>query len=1352
MLGAVLNRHALAAPQAQLSLPEFQLTAETGSCDPNTGWLWTRGPSRPEVAQQAELALKNRGIESAVTAADYGETNSCGDFERFSIDFTVNLIDNSRRQLSPDAESGSAENILATLSQFGEPQLGNVRIDFGSGAVKSYASLPDVQAPLAKTDALSGASLSAEAPLNRKVLLLVYNPVMSNGQDLNNYMGWPRYETSVQGVIDSFQRASNGQLQYTIADTQIVANEWPALTDGFRYTEATYLAVIQNGAPPHDPQMADYDAIMDNPQFDICGKFNRGEIDELWMYGGPYFGFYEARLVGPGAYMFNGPPMMQTHNCNKLLPIMGLNYERGVQEALHAFGHRAEATMTQVYGGWQQNRTAHSWDRFALVQFQSPAYSYSGCGNIHYAPNSTMEYEYDNPATVLTNCEDFRNYPELNDPILAAEPVTCTAWNCHHMDYLLYWFDHLPSYAQCGPDAVANNWWSYFVDPSLALYPALNCPSVPPGPILAGETIRVSVNSAGGQASNASDYPVISADGRFAAFMSLAPNLVWGDTNGLGDIFVRDLQTGLTTRVSVDSLGGQANRQSTNSSISGDGRYVAFASYATNLVPGDTNDGSDIFVHDMQTGTTELISVDPGGGVGGYYSESPSISHNGRYVVFNSFATNLVPGDTNGTQDVFVRDLQPDLTTLVSVDSSGIQANGPSDGPSISGDGRYIAFASSATNLVAGDTNRVADIFVRDLQTGVTTRVSVDSNGVQANVSSSKATISADGRYIAFESFAENLVPGDTNQTYDIFVHDLQTGKTTRASVNSDGLQANRLSTGSSISADGRYVTFYSDATNLVTADTNGRTDVFVRDLQAGTTTLVSADSSGVQSNHVSSSPSISGDGQFIVFRSFATNLAPGDTNETWDIFLHRQEILLPPTVTPTFTPTLTPTSTPTSTSPTPPSTSPNQSLYLSLTSSQIIGGVASADDDILRFDGTNWSLFFDGSDVGVGSSDLFAFSIVDADTILMSFGTNVTVNGIAATPQDILQFEATSLGSTTAGNFSLYFDGSNVGLDSPTNEKIDSLSLLPDGRLLLSMTGNPSVPGLTGGRDEDVLAFTPVSLGEATSGTWSLYFDGSDVGLEETSGEDIDALDIVDGNVYLSTQGDFAVDGLAGADEDVFVCAATSLGEVTACTYSPGLYFDGSAWGLNSNGVDAFNFLASGPIPPTAVPTDTPTPTPTATWTGSTFTFAPLEDAYVNAGSPTTNYGSSTTLRADASPDVHSYLRFNVTGLSGEVAKATLRVFANSASSLGCTANGVSDITWTAQTINYDNAPAVGSPLGSSGPFGANVWVDMDVTAHITGNGTYSLALTTASSTALSLASSEAGANAPRLIVETMP
>ncbi|MEO5888132.1 MAG: metallophosphoesterase, partial [Anaerolineales bacterium] len=219
----------------------------------------------------------------------------------------------------------------------------------------------------------------------------------------------------------------------------------------------------------------------------------------------------------------------------------------------------------------------------------------------------------------------------------------------------------------------------------------------------------------------------------------------------------------------------------------------------------------------------------------------------------------------------------------------------------------------------------------------------------------------------------------------------------------------------------------------------------------------------------------------------------PGDTPTPTDTFT--------PTNTPTPTNTSTPSSTPSPTSTFTPTLPPGDSLLASFTSSGNVGGAAFADEDILRFDGANWSLFFDGSDVGVGSPDLFGFSMLDSDTLLMSFSSSVTVNSLAVNPQDIVQFDASSLGSVTAGTFSMYFDGSDVGLDA-SGENIDSVSVLPDGRVLISTTGSTSVPGVTGA-DEDILAFTPTALGNVTSGTWAMYFDGSDVGLADNSNED---------------------------------------------------------------------------------------------------------------------------------------------------------------------------------------------------------------------------------------------------------
>jgi Tol biopolymer transport system component len=402
---------------------------------------------------------------------------------------------------------------------------------------------------------------------------------------------------------------------------------------------------------------------------------------------------------------------------------------------------------------------------------------------------------------------------------------------------------------------------------------------------------RVSVDSAGNLGNSGSYNPSISADGRFVAFSSGASNIVPGDTNNTYDIFVRDRLTNTTTRLSVDSAGNQADRNSDGASISADGRFVAFNSDASNIVPGDTNNSFDIFLRDRLTNTTTRVSLDSAGNQGNRFSYNPSISADGRFVAFSSFASNIVPGDTNGDSDIFVRDTLTNTTTLVSVDSAGNQGNSQSFITSISADGRFVAFTSNASNLVPGDTNDDPDIFVRDTLTNTTTRVSVDSAGNQANYNSYNPSISADGRFVAFNSVASNIVPGDANNSFDIFVRDTLTNTTTGVSVDSAGNPGNIMSGSPSISADGRFVAFTSNASNLVPGDTNRERDlvgrhIFVRDTLTNTTTLVSVDSAGNQANSDSSSPSISADGQFVAFNSNASNLVPGDTNNSNDIFV----------------------------------------------------------------------------------------------------------------------------------------------------------------------------------------------------------------------------------------------------------------------------------------------------------------------------------------------------------------------------------------------------------------------------------------------------------------------------------
>ncbi len=519
-----------------------------------------------------------------------------------------------------------------------------------------------------------------------------------------------------------------------------------------------------------------------------------------------------------------------------------------------------------------------------------------------------------------------------------------------------------------------------------------------------------------------------SADGRFVAYSSSATNLVGGDVGGFTDIFVNDTLNGSTTRVSVDSAGNAGNADSSSAVISADGRYVVFRSDASNLVANDTNSQPDIFVHDRDTGTTTRVSVDSSGTEGDAASDAPDISADGRYVTFHSLATNLVLGDTNGAQDVFVHDRDTGVTTRVSVDTAGNEGDAASEDPAISDDGRFVTFASSASNLLspvtatvnfdngsgtylaggitvtagasggplfynpvenaigvgtdvfngalagsevlsvnfsntvnvtdvsfrqwenpvlvtfdrvifdyspggsltftdsgqgvvlldtfstggldidsfdvhpdtgvtavylhsvgfvaAGDNNAAADIFVHDRDTGTTTRVSVDSAGNEANGVSDGPAISGDGRYVSFSSLADNLVAGDTNGAEDVFVYDRDTGTTTRDSVDTGGGEANGSSFAPSLSADGRYLAFASDASDLVASDSNGVTDILVRDRDTGTTTRASADPLDVEGNGLSIRPSLSNDGRYVVFDSLATNLRGTDANGVSDIFI----------------------------------------------------------------------------------------------------------------------------------------------------------------------------------------------------------------------------------------------------------------------------------------------------------------------------------------------------------------------------------------------------------------------------------------------------------------------------------
>jgi Tol biopolymer transport system component len=382
----------------------------------------------------------------------------------------------------------------------------------------------------------------------------------------------------------------------------------------------------------------------------------------------------------------------------------------------------------------------------------------------------------------------------------------------------------------------------------------------------------------------------ISGDGRFVVFESYAGNVVCVDGDfSTRDIFVRDRLTGAATVGSVAWDGGEANHNSFDPVISADGRYVAFASQATNLVPGDTNGFNDIFVRDLQTGTNTRVSVSSAGEQSNSVSHGPAISADGRYVAFYGGGSNLVPGDTNGTWDVFVRDTVAGTTERVSISTAG--AESPccaSTDASITADGRYVAFLSQG-RLDPSVNNNGQEIYVRDRVAGTTTLVRPAADGSLSN-GIRHADISADGRFIAFQSSATNIVPPDANgSAHDVFVKDLVAGTTTLVSQATDGTQGNHDSWMPSISANGRYVAFHSWANNLVPGDTNTQPsyDVFVRDTLLGTTTRVNLTPAGGEADGSSTTASISADGSLVYFESTATNLYPNDlVNGFQDVFL----------------------------------------------------------------------------------------------------------------------------------------------------------------------------------------------------------------------------------------------------------------------------------------------------------------------------------------------------------------------------------------------------------------------------------------------------------------------------------
>ena len=404
-----------------------------------------------------------------------------------------------------------------------------------------------------------------------------------------------------------------------------------------------------------------------------------------------------------------------------------------------------------------------------------------------------------------------------------------------------------------------------------------------------GMTIPVILPADGAEPDDACNSPAISGTGNTVAFSTAASNLIADDTDGVLDIAVVSLRKGQSRCVSLSTAGVKGNAASLDPTMDRSGRRVGFASAATNLVEDDANGERDIFVRDVIKQTTVRVSVASDGTEADGASEKPSMSGSGRLIVFASHATNLVPGDTNGFEDIFLHDLASGETRRISLGLAGAEPDGDSSLPRISANGRYVAFLSLARNLIAQTDFPTRDAFVVDLKTGVTEMVSVGPTGIPSNAGSFSVAISGNGRRVVFASNGNNLI-ADPEQFagQDIFLRDRKKHTTTLVSAAPGGLAADEYSEEPDISANGRWVAFTSLASNLVAGDTNGKIDVFRRKVKTGEMVRVSVSSTGVQGDSTSGQATISRNGRFVAFATRATNLFDALTSGEWLIALRR--------------------------------------------------------------------------------------------------------------------------------------------------------------------------------------------------------------------------------------------------------------------------------------------------------------------------------------------------------------------------------------------------------------------------------------------------------------------------------
>lgn len=397
------------------------------------------------------------------------------------------------------------------------------------------------------------------------------------------------------------------------------------------------------------------------------------------------------------------------------------------------------------------------------------------------------------------------------------------------------------------------------------------------------KVISVSLN--GDKTGDAGSYPsAISPSGRYVVFDCFANDVTEVGSGGLEQIVLHDRSTHTSELISAGPVGEPGDANSHDGQVSSDGQLVVFSTLATNLYPPSSSYGQ-IVLRNRQTGGVELVSVSTSGESADKEAYNPSISGNGRFVVFDSLADNLVPGDTNHVNDVFLRDRQLGTTVRIGLKTSGKQTTSSSGDAAISPNGRFIVYLADGINNATGDTTPRQDVILFDRQKNTREVVSLSSTGASTNDHCYHGTVSDDGRYIAFYTYASNLVPGDTNRTGDVFVRDRVAGTTTRVSVKSDGSQLDGLSFASAISGNGRYVCFTSYA-RASANDTSNQLDCFVHDMVTGTTELLNVNTAGVQANGSATSSILNRDGRFAVITSGGTNFGLPDDNGAGDVIL----------------------------------------------------------------------------------------------------------------------------------------------------------------------------------------------------------------------------------------------------------------------------------------------------------------------------------------------------------------------------------------------------------------------------------------------------------------------------------